>query len=233
MKWEQDRKKSPFSEFPFHLTLTLCPWSADVWWLNVCHCPRCLRSKNARVPDMVTPPPLCCDQAHYAHQAFLLHWPIIAGWRWVMISRHSFVRNRDGWYNRYGTSAPPTLHSPDWGRGGMCQSWCCDGEPDNMILFTLAHKPSSWSQHRPGNIIMPSSHISDTLNMRRNPERATYSATLIWSKYAWDITLKTWKLFTGKQYRAWFSFAAAALKCHKEIPIKERGYPRAGDAWSA
>ena len=127
--------------------------------------------------------------------------------------------------------APPTtLQSPEAGSSrNVPVLWIVMVIPDNMILFTLAHTTSSWSQHRPRDIIMPSlPHQRDTKYAKKSRARASVS-----DRRAYHQNMRLLRPGSFSHHRETIQsllYEQLCLVLHqivvKKSPLKERGYLR-------
>ena len=126
--------------------------------------------------------------------------------------------------------APPTtLQSPEAGSSrNVPVLWIVMVIPDNMILFTLAHTTSSWSQHRPRDIIMRSlPHQRDTKYAKKSRARASVS-----DRRAYHQNMRLLRPGSFSHQRETIqSLQSAASDCRKEIPIKRARLPPCAGDW--
>ena len=122
--------------------------------------------------------------------------------------------------------APPTtLQSPEAGSSrNVPVLWIVMVIPDNMILFTLAHTTSSWSQHRSRDIIMRSlPHQRDTKYAKKSRARASVS-----DRRAYHQNMRLLRPGSFSHQRETIQSLLYVLHqiVVKKSPLKERGYLR-------
>ena len=130
-------------------------------------------------------------------------------------------------YSVSSWAPPTTLQSPRSVSRNVWVLWIVMVIPDNMILFTLAHTTSSWSQHRPLYIIMPSlPHQRDTKYAKKS-SRARASVSVRRAYHQNMRLLRPGSFSRRNNTELGLLFEQLCLVLHqivvKKSPLKERG----------